>query len=68
PVMDKDEAALALRFTLSQPITAAIPPGDANLFRWAMDIAENFQPLTETELEEVKKRSEGLQPIFELAA
>ena len=68
PTMDKEEAVLALRFTLSQPITAAVPPGDATLFQWAMDIAEDFQPLTETELDTLRGMSEGLRPIFELAA
>jgi hypothetical protein len=33
-----------------------------------MDIAEDFQPLTETELDTLRGMSEGLRPIFELAA
>ena len=31
----KRDAALALRFALSQPVTAAIPPGEESLFRLA---------------------------------
>jgi aryl-alcohol dehydrogenase-like predicted oxidoreductase len=68
PIADPEEAALALRFTLSQPITAAIPPGEATLFRLAVDIAERFQPLTPEEAEELRRRASALQPIFRLAA
>jgi hypothetical protein len=39
------EAELGLRWTLSQPITAAIPPGDERYFRLGMDIGQNFQPI-----------------------
>jgi aryl-alcohol dehydrogenase-like predicted oxidoreductase len=68
PISDPEEAELALRFTLTQPITAAIPPGEAPLFRLALDIAERFRPLTQEEQEELRRRAEALQPIFQLAA
>ena len=64
PVTDPEEQALALRWTLSQSVTAAIPPGHDDLFWRAVDIAEKFQPLTRAELAEVKKRASGLEPIF----
>jgi hypothetical protein len=38
------EAMLGLRFTLSHPVTAAIPPGDENLFRMALGLAADFAP------------------------
>ena len=68
PVADPEEAALALRFTLSQPITAAIPPGEAALFRLAVDVAAQFRPLTPEETAELRRRASALQPIFRLAA
>jgi aryl-alcohol dehydrogenase-like predicted oxidoreductase len=68
PITAPDEAALALRFTLSEPITAAIPPGEPALFRIAMDAGERFQPLTVAERAELQRRATGLQPIFQLAA
>jgi aryl-alcohol dehydrogenase-like predicted oxidoreductase len=68
PISDPEEAALALRFTLSLPITAALPPGEAALFRMALDIAERFRPLTPDEQEELRRRAFSLQPIFQLAA
>jgi aryl-alcohol dehydrogenase-like predicted oxidoreductase len=68
PISDPHEAELALRFTLSQPITAAIPPGEAALFRLALDCAERFRPLEPQELTELGRRAAGLEPIFRLAA
>jgi predicted aldo/keto reductase-like oxidoreductase len=68
PISDPEEAALALRFTLSQPITAAVPPGEATLFRMALAIAERFRPLAPDEHEELRRRAGSLQPIFQLAA
>ena len=64
PVDTFEEASLALRFTLSQPITAATSPSHNELLWWMCDIAENLTPLSEAELEEVKKCSEGLEAIF----
>lgn len=67
PCGDPQEAALALRFTLSQPVTAAIPPGHAEFFRQALDVADSFQPVSDEEREELRTRARGLQPFFELA-
>jgi aryl-alcohol dehydrogenase-like predicted oxidoreductase len=68
PISDPHEAELALRFTLSQPITAAVPPGEAALFRMAMEFAERFRPLEPQELDELRRRASSLTPIFRLAA
>ena len=64
PIDDKDLAGLALRYTLSKPITAAIPPGDIRLFRWALETAENFTPISQDEEDELKNLAKGLKPIF----
>lgn len=68
PLSDPRLAELALRFTLSQPVTAAIPPGDPQLFRLAMDLADRFRPITESETEELRNYARGLKPIFRTAA
>lgn len=68
PLADRTEAALALRYTLSLPLTAAIPPGDVRLFRIALSIAENFTPLTPEELAEVRAWAQKEQPLFQRAA
>jgi aryl-alcohol dehydrogenase-like predicted oxidoreductase len=67
PLTNPHIAELALRFTLSQPVTAAVPPGDPRLFRLAMDLADRFKPITEPELAELKSYARGLQPIFKAA-
>lgn len=67
PLTDLAQAEVALRFTLSQPITAAIPPGDASLFRMAMDIAERFRPVTEKEIALLQASAQTLNPIFKAA-
>ncbi|MCK4922179.1 MAG: aldo/keto reductase [Bacteroidales bacterium] len=64
PIMDKDEANLALRFTLSHPITAAVPPGDENLFEMAMKLAVDFEPLNKDEVEEIKQKGLTTEPLF----
>lgn len=67
PLEDPELARLALRFTLSQPITAAIPPGDPELYRMAVEIGQDFVPITEEETERLRQASKGLSPLFELA-
>jgi len=64
PIDSPEEASLALRFTLSLPITAAVSPSHAELLWWACDVAEQFKPLSQEEKTLVVKKSEGLDPIF----
>ena len=64
PLTDPREQELALRFTLSQPITAAIPPGEESLWRQALDLATAFRPITPAETAELKSLATKLNPIF----
>lgn len=64
PVDTPEEASLALRFTLTKPITAAVCPSHAELLWWACDAADEFTPLTEEEEAKIAERSTGLDPIF----
>lgn len=66
PIADPELASLALRFSLSQPITAAVPPGEAPLFRLALDIADNFTEITEEETEVLRRRASESTPLFRL--
>lgn len=66
PIEDASLAQQALRFTLSEDITAAVSSGDVRLLRLAMDIASEFAPLSEDERRELLASSEGLKPIFPL--
>jgi len=61
-----EEAALGLRWTLSHPITAAVPPGDEAYFRLAMDVAQQFKPVTSAEEKDLLTRATSVEPIFHL--
>jgi predicted aldo/keto reductase-like oxidoreductase len=64
PFDDRDEAELALRWTLSQEVTAAIPPGEPALFRMALKIAQQFRPLSIEETDQLREMAQTLEPIF----
>jgi len=64
PLMDPEEARKGLRFTLSHPVTAAIPPGDEELFSLALRLAVDFEPLNAAEVEEMKAKGLGTEPLF----
>ncbi len=64
PHFDPAEAALALRFTLSLDVTAAIPPGDERLFPLALEVASRFKPLTAAERRRLQAEAERLEPLF----
>ena len=66
PAAFPDEASLGLRWTLSHPITAAIPPGDEKYFRLAMDVAQNYKPLEPHEEQALLSGGHGIEPIFHL--
>lgn len=66
PAAYPDEASLGLRWTLSHPITAAIPPGDERYFRLAMDVAQNYKPLEAHEEQALLSGGHGVEPIFHL--
>jgi aryl-alcohol dehydrogenase-like predicted oxidoreductase len=66
PAAFPDEASLGLRWTLSHPITAAIPPGDERYFRLAMDVAQRYKPLEPNEEQALLSGGKGVEPIFHL--
>ena len=66
PAAYPEEASLGLRWTLGHAITAAIPPGDERYFRLAMDVAQNFKPLSAAEEQALLAGGHGVEPIFHL--
>ncbi len=66
PITDRRTASLALRFTLSQEVTAAVPPGDPGLFRMAVELATDFRPIETAEETELKQLAQDKIPIFRL--
>jgi len=64
PHTDPEEANKGLRFTLSHPVTAAIPPGDENLFSMALKLAKDFKPMDKKEIQQVKEKGLKTNPLF----
>jgi aryl-alcohol dehydrogenase-like predicted oxidoreductase len=64
PIDNPKLAKLALSWTLSQGVTAALPPGDEKLFRLALELAPNCKKLKESELDELETTAKSLQPIL----
>lgn len=59
-----DQAGEGLRFTLSHPVTAAIPPGDENLFSLALQLASDFRPMKQKEINSIKEKALNTPPLF----
>ena len=64
PLTDKEQAREGLRFTLSHPVTAAIPPGHEDLFSMALGLATEFKPMADAEIGAIKEKAMLTDPIF----
>jgi aryl-alcohol dehydrogenase-like predicted oxidoreductase len=64
PLSEPADALMGLRFTLSHPVTAAIPPGDETLFRQALGLAMTFTPLKDEEARAIKEKAVAGVPLF----
>jgi predicted aldo/keto reductase-like oxidoreductase len=64
PFDTPEEAGQALRFTLSHPVTAAIPPGDETIFSLALKLAADFRPMSPAEADAIKAQGLAAKPLF----
>ena len=64
PVGDQELARQALRFTLSEDVTAVLPPGDPGLFRTALRFAKDFTPMPSSERTGLLESASGAEPLF----
>ncbi|MGE5406488.1 MAG: aldo/keto reductase [Methanosarcina sp.] len=64
PLDNQDDIRMGLRFTLSHPVTAAVPPGEAELFKMALNVSNRLQPLTEDEVKAIKEKGLNATPLF----
>lgn len=64
PLSTQEDARMGLRFTLSHPVTAAVPPGEAELFRLALTLSDRLQPLMESEIKMIKEKALKTDPLF----
>ena len=64
PLTTEEDILMGLRFTLSHPITAAVPPGDENLFKIALTLKDRIKPLEQSEIELIKQKAMTGNPLF----
>ena len=64
PLSGEEEANKGLRFTLSHPVTAAIPPGHEDLFSMGLRLASRFKPLEPGEIRAIKEKGMQTEPLF----
>ncbi|HCM60919.1 MAG TPA: hypothetical protein DIS74_11255 [Bacteroidales bacterium] len=66
PLVNEEDIAIGLRFSLSHPVTAAIPPGDKTLFRHALKIAvaDKLKPLDKSEMASIREKALKGVPLF----
>jgi predicted aldo/keto reductase-like oxidoreductase len=51
PLSKEEDILNGLRFTLSHPIATAIPPGEPELFKTALNLRDKIKPLKDEEIE-----------------
>jgi len=64
PVTDPYLAQDALNWTLSQGVTAAVPPSNENLFKLASILGPRVRKINKEEAKGLKELSKSLEPIF----
>lgn len=64
PIDDEKIMKLALRYTLSKNVTAAIPPGEYTLLLKALEFLKDYTPITETENLQLQTLAKNTKPIF----
>jgi len=64
PVDGDDLVKLALQFTLSKKITAAIPPGKGELFLKAIDVVRDLRSNTDEENGKLLHLAADTKPLF----
>lgn len=64
PIEDEEIQTLSLRFTLSQGVTAAIPPGDPLFWPNALKIAQDQHTFSSSDKKKIEILSVGVEPLF----
>lgn len=64
PLASQEDIRMGLRFTLSHPITAAVPPGEAELFKIALEVRNDLKPLKKSEISAIKEKAATGIPLF----
>jgi len=64
PIQDEEVMKMALKYTLSKNITAAVPPGKNTLFLKALEFMNDYKPISEEETTKLLILSKTTKPIF----
>lgn len=64
PVTDDQETEMALKFTLSLDVTAAVPPGEEVLFWRAVDFAKQSMPIQTVERDSIQQLAMNAKPVL----
>lgn len=64
PLSEPEDALLGLRFTLSHPVTAALPPGNEDMFKMALELSSRITPLSSAEVDHIKELGLANKPLF----
>jgi len=64
PIEDRELASLAVRFALSEDITAILPPGELPQFQLALEIAHDFTELNADERALLVEKAKKLKPLL----
>ena len=68
PFTNEEDIKMGLRFTLSHPVTAALPSGEEELYRIALNLRNHLEPLNNKEVEAIKAKALTGEPIFNYPA
>jgi predicted aldo/keto reductase-like oxidoreductase len=64
PVLDEEIMKMALKYTLSKNITAAVPPGKNTLYLKALEFMDGFGDISAEETAKLTELSQVTEPIF----
>lgn len=64
PLTTPEDIRMGLRFTLSHPVTAAVPPGEAELFKIALSLRNDIKPLKKADIQNIKAKAAAVIPLF----
>jgi Predicted oxidoreductases of the aldo/keto reductase family len=64
PLTNEEDILKGLRFTLSHPVATAIPPGEPELFKIALNLRDKIKPLKNEEIELIKADALKKDPLF----
>jgi hypothetical protein len=63
-LLSTEDIKMALSFTMSHPVTAALTPGEFSLFKTALNLSGSIKPLKSDEIQRIKEKGAEGVPLF----